>query len=98
MFGHIDEATTKRLQRIDNALQDDEIESKIKECQRENGECMKSTSRNLREKFSDEQVTRVLRRLSTRRYRGNKYQQKGTNEILNLIAQLTNKKVNLQTI
>ena len=94
MFGHIDEATTKRLQRIDNALQDDEIESKIKECQRENGQAMKSTTRNLREKFSDEQVTRVLRRLSTRRYRGNKYQEKESNEILNLLKGLTNKKAN----
>ena len=50
---------------------------------------MKSTSRNLREKFSDEQVTRVLRRLSTRRYRGNKYQQKGINQITNLFEKLT---------
>lgn len=89
MFGHIDEATTKRLQRIDNALQDDEIESKIKECQRENGQAMKSTTRNLRKKFSDEQVTRVLRRLSTRRYRGNKYQQKGINQITQLFEKLT---------
>jgi hypothetical protein len=94
MFGHVDEATTKRLQRIDNALQDDEIEAKIKECQRENGECMKSTSRRLKEQYGNQKVDTILRRLSTRRYRGNKYQEKGTNEIMNLLKQLTSKKVN----
>jgi len=78
MFRRVDETTRKRLQRIDNALQKKVIETEIKECQRENWACMKSTSRNLRERYSDKQVSRVLRRLSTRRYRGNKYQQKGT--------------------
>jgi len=47
MFGRVDETTTIDTQRIDNALQDEEIEGKIKECQRENGECMKSTSGRL---------------------------------------------------
>ena len=47
MFGRVDNTTTKRTQRVDNALQDEEIERTIKECQRENVECMKSTSRNL---------------------------------------------------
>ena len=89
MFGRVDNTTTKRTQRVDNALQDEEIEKVIKECQKENGECMKATSSRLRKKYSDQAVTTVLNRLRTRRYRGNKYQEKGTNEILNLIKQLT---------
>ena len=94
MFERVDKTTTKRTQRVDNALQDEEIEKVIKECQKENGECMKATSSRLRKKFNDQSVTRVLNRLRTRRYRGNKYQQKGTNEILNLLKGLTNKKAN----
>ena len=85
---------TKQLENVNNAIQDEEIEGKIKECQRENVACMKSTSRRLREKYSDKQVDRVLSRLSTRRYRCNKYQQKGTNEIMKLFKQLMIKKVN----
>ena len=92
MFERVDKTTTKRTQCVDNALQDEEIERTIKECQMENRECMKSTSRNLRKKFNDQAVTTVLNRLRTRRYRGNKYQQKGTNEILDLLKGLTNKK------
>ena len=85
---------TKQLENVDNTIQGEEIEGKIKECQRENGACMKLTSRNLREKYSDKQVDRVLSRLSARRYRSNKYQQKGTNEIMKLFKQLMTKKVN----
>jgi len=94
MFGRVDETTTIDTQRIDNALQDEEIEGKIKECQRENGECMKSTSGRLRQKYSDQAVTRVLNRLRQRRYRGNKYQEKGINQIMNILENLTAKKVN----
>ena len=94
MFERVDKTTTKRTQRVDNVLQDEEIEMTIKECQRENGECMKSTSRNIREKFNDQSVTRVLNRLRTRMYRGNKYQEKESWKITDIIAQLTNKKVN----
>ena len=72
MFGRVDNATTERRQRIDNALQDEEIEKVIKECQKENGECMKSTSSRLRKKFSDQSVTRVLARIRQRNYRKNK--------------------------
>ena len=94
MFERVDKMTTERRQRIDNALQDEEIEKVIKECQKENGECMKSTSSRLRKKYNDQAVTTVLNRLRTRRYRGNKYQEKGTNEIVNLLKGLTSKKVN----
>jgi len=89
MFRRMNETTRERIERIDNALQDEKIETKIKECQRENGECMKSTSRRLKEQYGNKKVDRVLSRLSARRYRGNKYQQKGSNEILNLLKQLT---------
>ena len=98
MFERVDKMTTERKQRIDNALQDEEIEKVIKECQKENGECMKATSSRLRKKYSDQAVTTVLNRLRTRRYRGNKYQEKGTNEILNLLKGLTNKKVNQEQL
>jgi hypothetical protein len=83
--------TTGRRQNVDN---DELIEAKIKECQRENGQCMISTSRRLRKQFGDKQVDTILRRLSARRYRGNKYQEKGINEISNLLKRLTNKKDN----
>ena len=83
MFGRVDETTRKPLQRIDNTLQEKIIETEIKECQQENGECMKSTSRNLQEMYNDEAVTRVLRRLSVRKYRDNKYQEKETTRSYN---------------
>ena len=68
---------------------DEVIESKIKDCQRENGRCMGATSKRLREMYGDYKVTTILKRLNKRKQRGNKYQEKGTNEILNLLKQLT---------
>jgi hypothetical protein len=97
MFERVDEEATTRRQRVDNALQDEEIERAIKKCQRENGECMKSTSGRLRKKYGDQPVTHVLNRLRQRRFRGNKYQEKESSEIMNLLSQLTTKKVNHQT-
>jgi len=94
MFGRIHNTYTTRTQSVDKALHHDEIESKIKACQRENGECMKSTSRNLRKKYGDYEVTKALNRLRTRRYRGNKYQEKGIDQIMNILENLTTKKVN----
>ena len=85
----MDNSWTTNAQLMDNSDIDEEIESKIKGCQRENGRCMGSTSKRLREQYGDEQVNRVLERLNKRRYRGNKYQEKGFNEIMNLITQLT---------
>ena len=72
MFGRVDKTTTERRQNVDD---DEVIESKIKECQRENGRCMVSTSRRLRIFYGDEKVNRILRRLSRRRERGNQYQE-----------------------
>ena len=46
----------------------------------ENDRCMTSTSNRLRKQFGDEAVDRTLLRLSQRRYRGNKYQEKGVNQ------------------
>ena len=89
----MDKTTTEHRQNIDI---DEEIEAKIKDCQRENGKCMVSTSRRLRKKYGDDKVNRVLSRLSARRYRGNKYQENQSNEIMNLLLQLTNKKANQQ--
>ena len=89
MFRRVDKEATMRKQRVDNALQEKQIENEIKACQRENGECMKSTSRNLRQRYGDQPVTTVLNRLRQRRARGNKYQEKESNEIMNLLSQLT---------
>ena len=89
MFRRVDEEATERRQRVDNALDEKQIESEIKACQRENGECMKSTSRNLRQRYGDQPVTTVLNRLRQRRARGNKYQEKESNEIMNLLSRLT---------
>ena len=75
MFGLTDNSTTERQQLIDETTDDEIIESKIKECQRENGRCMVSTSRRLRIFYGDEKVNRILRRLSRRRERGNQYQE-----------------------
>ena len=44
MFGLTDNSTTERQQLIDDTTEDEVIESKIKECQRENGRYMVSTS------------------------------------------------------
>ena len=96
MFGRID--NDKTLGDNDKTLGDnmkvtisiDEIiESKIKACQRENGRCMGATSKRLREMYGNYEVTTILKRLNKRKQRGNKYQEKGTNEILNLLKQLT---------
>jgi len=75
MFGINHRTTTERKQLVDNTTEDEIIESKIKECQRENGRCMVSTSRRLRIFYGDEKVNRILRRLSRRRERGNQYQE-----------------------
>ena len=75
MFGLTDNSTTERQQLIDETTEDEVIESRIKECQRENGRCMVSTSRRLRIFYGDEKVNRILRRLSRRRARGNQYQE-----------------------
>ena len=75
MFGLTDNSTTEHQQLIDDSTEDEVIESKIKECQRENGRCMVSTSRRLRIFYGDEKVNRILRRLSRRRERGNSYQE-----------------------
>jgi len=84
---HKDE--TVNAQPTHYATIDEAIETKIKACQRENGRCMGATSKRLREKYGNNHVTRVLRRLNRRKERGNKYQEKESNEILNLISQLT---------
>ena len=73
MFRRVDRTTTERRQLLDDTTEDEEIETKIKECQRENGRCMVSTSRRLRIFYGDEKVNRILRRLSRRRARGNLY-------------------------
>ena len=75
MFGLTDNSTTERQQLIDETTEDEVIETKIKECQRENGRCMVSTSRRLRIFYGDEKVNRILRRLSRRRERRNSYQE-----------------------
>ena len=74
MFGLTDNSTTERQQLVDDTTEDEVIETKIKECQRENGRCMVSTSRRLRIFYGDEKVNRILRRLSRRRERRNQYQ------------------------
>ena len=78
MFGLTDNSTTERQQLVDDTTEDEVIETKIKECQRENGRCMVSTSRRLRIFYGDEKVNRILRRLSRRRERGNSYQEQLT--------------------
>ena len=74
MFKRLHKTSTERRQLIDDTNIDEVIETKIKECQRENGRCMVSTSRRLRIFYGDEKVNRILRRLSRRRARGNQYQ------------------------
>ena len=78
MFGSIHRTTTEHQQLVDDTTDDEEIETKIKSCQRENGRCMVSTSRRLRIFYGDEKVNRILRRLSRRRERGNSYQEQFT--------------------
>lgn len=89
MFGRKDNSTTIHPQHTDNNDIDEEIEIKIKACQRENGRCMTSTSRRLRQKFGDEKVNRVLSRLNRRRERGNQYQKQNNDKFMNLLEKLT---------
>ena len=84
---HKDETVNAQLTHYTSI--DEVIETKIKACQKENGRCMGATSKRLKEEFGIDEVNRVLRRLQRRRERGNKYQETESNEILNLIAQLT---------
>ena len=88
MFGRVDRTTTEHRQLVDKARVDGIISDKIKGCQRENGRCMTSTSSRLRKMYGDEPVNRILSRLNQQRYRGNKYQEKESNEIINLIGKL----------
>ena len=78
MFRRTHRTTTERTQLVDDTTEDEIIETKIKECQRENGRCMVSTSSRLRIFYGDEKVNRILRRLSRRRDRGNSYQEQFT--------------------
>ena len=73
MFGltHKDETESPQREQYTNI--DEVIETKIKACQRENGRCMVSTSSRLRKKYGDDKISRVLSRLSARKYRYNKY-------------------------
>ena len=89
MFRRTHKTHTENTQLADSKTIDEVIEAKIKGCQRENGRCMVATSRNLREQYGITPVNRVLTRLNRRRQRGNKYQQKGINEIMNLLQGLT---------
>ena len=73
MFKRLDKTKTEHRQLIDNTNIDEVIETKIKACQRENGRCMVSTSSRLRKKYGDDKISRVLSRLSARKYRYNKY-------------------------
>ena len=85
MFERLHNTTIEQPQNIDD---DEVIEAKIKDCQRENGRCMVSTSSRLKKKYGHYKVNLVLRRLSARRYRGNKYQEKGMNEIVDMVKGL----------
>ena len=49
MFRRADRTTTERRQLLDSTTEDEEIETKIKECQRENGRCMVSTSKVIKD-------------------------------------------------
>lgn len=91
MFGRVDKTTTEHRQRIDNALDDKVIETEIKECQRENGECMKSTSRNLRKRYGDYKVTTVLARLRQRNYRKNQKSSQRLGHFTEYLNQFQNK-------
>ena len=76
MFGQVDKTKTEHRQLVDSIYNEEVIKFKIKKCQMENDRCMTSTSNRLRKQFGDETVDRILRRLSVRRCRGNKYQEK----------------------
>jgi hypothetical protein len=89
MFKRLDKTKTEHRQFIDNTNIDEVIETKIKACQRENGRCMGSTASRLRKKYGDMKVNQVLSRLSQRRYRGNRYQEQESSEIINLLEKLS---------
>ena len=79
MFWWLDKTTTKHRQVLDDTRIGEGVEGEIKKCQRENGAwCMKSTSDRLWKAYGGKPVDILLPRLSQRRYRGNKYQEKET--------------------
>ncbi|KAF6248893.1 hypothetical protein HX858_06835 [Marine Group I thaumarchaeote] len=98
MFGYGHNKDNQRAIEGHTEDNDEVIESKIMACQRENGHCMVTTSRRLRQKYSDEEVSRVLNRLKKRRQRGNKYQEKGIDQIMNILENFTTKKVNQEQL
>ena len=97
MFRRADKTQTEHRQLADEASIDMIISDKIKACQRENGRCMTSTSNNLRKMYGVEPVNRILSRLNRQRTRGNKYQEKESNEIMNLLSLLTKTKDGIRT-
>jgi len=95
MFGRGDKEETLEDIRRHKETQgdiDEIIEGKIKACQQENGRCMGATSKRLREKYGYFEVTTVIKRLNKRKQRGNKYQEKGINQIMNILEILTKSK------
>jgi len=88
MFRRTDRRQTEDRQKTDNTTNDEVIEAKIKECQRENGRLMVCTANNLRNQFDYDDVDRIIRRLNKRRARGNKYQQNESSKIMDTILQL----------
>jgi len=95
MFGRGDKEETLEDIRRHKETQgdiDEIIEGKIKACQQENGRCMGATSKRLREKYGYFEVTTVIKRLNKRKQRGNKYQEKGINQIMNILESLTKSK------
>jgi predicted transcriptional regulator len=86
MFEINDNITTTRTQLEDKSIIDEIIESKIKDCQRENGRLMTRTSQRLRERYGIEMVDRVVNRLSRRRQRKNQNLKK--REIINQLGKL----------
>jgi hypothetical protein len=87
MFGIKDNTITTHTQLDNKSIIDEVIESKIKECQRENGRLMTRTSQRLREQYGFEMVDRVVNRLSRRRQRKNQNFKKNS-ELINLISDL----------
>ena len=77
-FNPLQSCVVKPTKQLQNTNNDQIIESKIKECQRENGRCMEFTSKKLQIFYGYEKVSHILQRLSQRRECGNNYQDQFT--------------------
>jgi len=88
---HSQDMNTQNMTNLGLNDPDRVCENTIKQCQKENGRLMVSTSNYLKRMYGDEQVIKVIRRLQKRRDRANNYQNKDSKDFKHLLDILSEK-------